>query len=90
MNTFDINQGKGSPNKVQNDSGNPMANLDIASLPDVICESCDNDSFMPAMLMKKVSALLSESGKPGYFPINVFACTKCGHVNKEFNPLSKL
>lgn len=62
-------------------------NVDIKSMPDVECSECGNKSFTQSFLLKKVSALLSESGKPGYYPIQVFSCTKCGHVNDEFNPL---
>jgi len=65
------------------------ADVDVLSLPDVTCDKCGHTAFYPAFLMKKVSAILSESGKPGYNPIQVFACAKCGHVNDEFNPTAK-
>jgi hypothetical protein len=39
--------------------------------------------------MRKLSALLSPTGKPTMIPIQVFACAKCGHINKSFLPKEK-
>jgi hypothetical protein len=36
------------------------------------------------MIIKKMSALTSPSGKEMVIPISVFACEKCEHVNEEF------
>ena len=49
-----------------------------------ICEACGHDIFIPAFKMRKMSALLSPTGQPTMIPMQVFACAKCGHINKEF------
>jgi hypothetical protein len=36
--------------------------------------------------MRKLSALLSPTGQETMIPIPVFACAKCGHINKGFLP----
>tara|TARA_B110000902_G_scaffold150931_1_gene173503 strand:+ start:171 stop:290 length:120 start_codon:yes stop_codon:yes gene_type:complete len=36
--------------------------------------------------MRKLSALLSPTGQQSMIPIQVFACAKCGHINKVFLP----
>ena len=33
-----------------------------------------------------MSALLSPHGKETMIPMQVFACAKCGHINKGFLP----
>jgi hypothetical protein len=38
------------------------------------------------LMMRKVSGILTGTGQPSYIPIPLFACNKCGHVNKEFLP----
>ena len=35
-------------------------------------------------LMRKMSALVAPNGQETIIPMAVFACEKCGHVNKEF------
>ena len=60
--------------------------LDIKSTAEVNCESCGCNSFIEAMLLRRVSALLTDTGKEGFLPIQVFACSACGHVNNGFIP----
>lgn len=60
--------------------------LDIKSTTEVKCESCGCNSFIEAMLLRRVSALLTDTGKEGFLPIQVFACSACGHVNNGFIP----
>ena len=57
-------------------------NLDDAD--DVVCEECSNLYFSPTFRMKRVSALLSPTGKEVIVPGQTFQCTECKHVNKEF------
>jgi uncharacterized Zn finger protein len=60
--------------------------LNIKSTTEVKCDSCNCNSFIEAVLLRKVSALLTDTGKEGYLPIQVFACSACGHVNLNFIP----
>lgn len=53
----------------------------------IICEECGNQVFIPGTLLRKVSRFISMTDQDGLIPIQVFACSKCGHVNKDFLPL---
>ena len=61
-------------------------NINASDLEDVVCEKCGCQVFIPAFLFKKISAVLSPSGKESLFPLNVFKCNDCGHINKDFIP----
>lgn len=50
------------------------------------CDKCGAEAFVEALHLRKVSALLTGTGQPGVYPIPVFACAVCGHVNEEFLP----
>jgi hypothetical protein len=49
----------------------------------------NTDEIACAFLLRKVSALISPTGKETVVPIQVFACDSCNHVNKEFLPIDK-
>jgi hypothetical protein len=65
----------------------PQVNIDLSQAEDIVCERCGNYTFEQVALMKKVSALISPSGKEGVMPIPVFACSACGNINKGFLPV---
>lgn len=56
---------------------------------EIACDECGGNTFHPAFLLRKVSALISPTGKETVVPIQVFACDSCNHVNKEFLPIDK-
>ena len=62
----------------------PGLNVDFSQTTAGTCEACSNDTFIQVYKMRKLSALLSPTGKPTMIPIQVFACHKCGHINEEF------
>ena len=59
---------------------------DLSLADDIKCEDCGILTFQEVLLMKKVSALMSPSGKEGIVPIPTFACVACGYVNEMFRP----
>ena len=65
----------------------PQMNVDLSKADDVICERCGNYTFQKVMLMKRMSALISPTGKEAIVPIPTFACNACGHINKQFLPV---
>ena len=69
-----------------NNPQQPQVNIDINKTTAEICEKCENDTFSQAFKMRKLSALLSPTGEEAMIPIPVFACAKCGHINKGFLP----
>ena len=71
---------------IQPKPGQVKPNIDISQTKAEVCENCNGEAFRDALLLRKVSPLLTETGKEGYLPIQVFACVKCGHVNSHFIP----
>ena len=64
----------------------PGLNVDFSQTTEECCESCKNETFVQVYQMRKLSALLSPTGQEAMIPIQVFACAKCGHINKGFLP----
>ncbi len=62
-------------------------NIDISKALPVVCdnEECDNDMFMPVMKFRRVPKLMTGAKTDQIVPIQVFMCTACGNVNKEFD-----
>ena len=60
--------------------------INLQDADDVVCDECENTYFSPAIIIKRVSALLSPTGQEMMAPVQLFQCNKCGHVNKEFLP----
>ena len=77
-NMFDINSGDPTPKA--------SIKLDLSQTSDLQCSSCGSRFFHMAYMFKKVSALISPSGKESLIPIETFACLECGNINKEFLP----
>ena len=69
-----------------NNPQQPQMNIDFSQTTAEVCEKCENDTFQQAYKMRKLSALLSPTGQETMIPIQVFACAKCGHINKGFQP----
>ena len=64
----------------------PQMNIDFSQTTPEVCEECENDIFTQVYQMRKLSALLSPTGQETMIPIQVFACAKCGYINKGFLP----
>lgn len=61
-------------------------NLDLSSAADVECSACKGKFFQPVVFFKKISALLSPTGKEAIVPIDTFACSECGNIDAIFLP----
>ena len=57
--------------------------LDISKTDTIVCENCGNASFIQAFFLKKVSALVSPTGKEAIIPMQVFSCGNCGAIPKN-------
>ena len=66
--------------------GQAQVQISPSDLTDVVCEKCDNQTFAQVFLFKKLSAILSPSGKETLVPLQVYACAKCDHINEGFLP----
>lgn len=49
----------------------------------VVC-SCGSKVFHEAVVLKKVSSLVSGTGREELVPIPVYVCDKCGKIPEEF------
>jgi len=69
-----------------NNEQQQQMNIDFSQTTAEVCEKCENDTFVQVYRMRKLSALLSPTGQETMIPIQVFACAKCSHINKGFQP----
>ena len=60
--------------------------VDMTQTTEVKCENCGCDKFEQVIKMRRLSAILSPTGKEALIPMPVFACKNCGHINEEFLP----
>jgi hypothetical protein len=67
----------------QSPRGKPIG---IKDTYEVTCDKCKGSSFIEVSLIRKVSAIMTGTGKPQYIPIPAFACVSCNNVNDEFIP----
>ena len=51
-----------------------------------IFEELDMQFFRHVHAFKRLSALISPSGKEQIVPIPIYRCDECGHINDEFLP----
>ena len=61
----------------------PPQEIDISQTDTITCEKCGNASFIQSYFLKRVSALVSPTGKEAIVPIQVFACGNCGTIQKN-------
>ena len=65
----------------------PITASQLAQAESVTCDSCSNQTFVGVMMMKRISPIISPTGKEAIVPIQTFACNACGFVNKQFLPV---
>ncbi len=63
--------------------------IDASDLKDIICSNCGGKIFRQASMFKRLSALVSPTGKEQIVPIPIFRCDDCGNINDEFLPKSE-
>lgn len=56
----------------------------IYNSPNIKCPKCGLMIFKEAVILKKVSGLVSGSGKEELVPIPVYVCNDCGKIPQEF------
>ncbi len=64
--------------------GQMQEQIDFSKTTQIKCEACEGSTFKQTLLLRKMSALVAPGGQETIIPMQVFACEKCGHVNKEF------
>lgn len=68
-------------------SGPAQPNISYNNTDAVQCEKCGGEVFVPAFLLRKVSALMSPTGKETILPLQLFACAHCNHINEDIMPV---
>ena len=70
----------------QNEQAGANININPEDLEDVVCDKCENQTFEMVLMFKKLSAILSPSGKESLIPLQVYRCAECTHINDGFLP----
>jgi hypothetical protein len=74
-----INPGAPTPPQQQ-------VNINLNDAQDLTCKHCGNHFFNTVYMFKKISALVSPSGRESIVPIETFSCIECGTVPPELLP----
>lgn len=61
-------------------------NVSLKDTTEIVCEECSHNVFSQVFFLRKVSRFTLGTPEDGTVPMQVFACSMCGHVNKEFLP----
>ena len=64
-------------------------NISLDKTTPIVCESCNNDTFVQVLYIRKASKFLTGTSQDAVMPIPSFACAKCQHVNTEFKPTAE-
>lgn len=62
------------------DNKQTKINLDASKLPTMTCQHCGNYTFASSFVIKRVSALISPTGKETLAPIQIFTCLVCAQL----------
>ena len=54
--------------------------VDLNEAETMKCVDCGNTVFIPAFFLKRLSPLISPTGKEALIPIQVYSCGNCGKV----------
>ena len=63
--------------------------IDISKTDTIVCENCGNASFIQAFFLKKVSALVSPTGKEAIVPMQVCSGGNCGTIPKNMTEMGE-
>ena len=54
--------------------------IDLSDADTMKCQKCENSIFIQGYVIKKISAIVSPTGKEVIAPIQVFNCGNCGEI----------
>lgn len=64
----------------------PLTQEMVKNAQDLKCEGCGSLLFTEKLTFKKISAILSPTGKEELVPMPVVVCDSCGLVSSIFDP----
>ena len=56
----------------------------ILTAPNAVCPKCGSKLFTEAVVLKKLSPIISPTGKEELYPIPVYVCVKCQTIPEEY------
>ena len=74
-------------NPKQGKGPNAQLNIKPEDLKDIVCDNCGGKYFRQVSAFKRISPLVSPSGKEQIVPVPTFSCDDCGFINEEFRPI---
>ena len=66
------------PNQMGPGGPQQTVNVDLSKADDILCQRCGAPYFMEGMRLKRLSMLLSPTGKEEMINVQVLLCMKCG------------
>mgnify|MGYP001384466569 FL=1 len=54
--------------------------VSLSDAETIKCKDCNNYLWIQSFILKKISALVSPSGKDALVPVQVYSCGACGKV----------
>lgn len=63
---------------------NQRMNVDLSQATDLHCSECNNRTFIPVFVLKRLSAIVSPNGQEMMVPVQLYECTKCHMIPDEF------
>ena len=54
--------------------------VDLEKAETMTCQKCDNKIFIQGYVIKRISAIVSPTGKEVVAPVQVFNCGSCGEL----------
>jgi hypothetical protein len=58
--------------------------VDLTKADTIKCDDCGNYLFIQSNVIKRISPILSPTGKEAIVPVQVYSCGNCGTVPKIF------
>ena len=74
----------GSKVMLTEDKKQANVQLDLSQAETILCEQCQNGLFLASFFLKRISALVSPTGKEAIIPIQVYSCGNCGEIPELF------
>jgi|TARA_Y100000310_G_scaffold43981_1_gene40907 hypothetical protein len=54
--------------------------IDLSTTTSIHCEECEGKAFKQTLLLRRLSSIISPTGKEIVIPISAFACETCGRI----------
>ena len=63
------------------------SSINMKDMDNIKCDDveCGNETFMPLLKFKRISALISPTGKEEVQAVEVYVCSACGAIPKRFD-----